>query len=120
DHTFDVAISAFVLFHLPDPTVGLTELRRILRPGGAAGTTVWGDEPTFPALEIWTEELDAHGAPKVAPLRHDLLGDEASMTAALEQAGYDDIHCWAVRHHIEADAELFITHMSSLGGRRRL
>ena len=32
--TFDAIVSGWVLEHLPDPRPGLTELSRVLRPGG--------------------------------------------------------------------------------------
>jgi demethylmenaquinone methyltransferase/2-methoxy-6-polyprenyl-1,4-benzoquinol methylase len=34
DHTFDVAMAAHVLEHLPDPQVALHEMVRVLKPGG--------------------------------------------------------------------------------------
>jgi SAM-dependent methyltransferase len=34
DAEFDCAIAAWVLYHVPDVTVGISELARVLRPGG--------------------------------------------------------------------------------------
>ena len=41
DESFDLGTSTFGLIFFPDPLVGLRELRRVLRPGGAAGIASW-------------------------------------------------------------------------------
>jgi ubiquinone/menaquinone biosynthesis C-methylase UbiE len=44
DGSFDVVVAAFVVNHLPDPAVGLGELRRVTRPGGTVlASTFSGD-----------------------------------------------------------------------------
>jgi SAM-dependent methyltransferase len=60
--TFDSAVPAFVLFHVPDPPAALAEVRRALRRGGAVGLTTWADEPATPASQICDGELGAAGA----------------------------------------------------------
>src|ERR1700694_5002793 len=63
DDQFDVAVVAFVLFHLPRPDRCLAEVNRVLRPGGVVGTVTWGAEHVPAAETIWNEELEASGAP---------------------------------------------------------
>ena len=59
---FDVAIMAFVLFHMPDPMTALGEVRRVLQLRGALGVVTWAEDPPIPASEVWDEELAASGA----------------------------------------------------------
>jgi SAM-dependent methyltransferase len=65
---FDAAFLVFVLFHVPDSPRGLSELARVLRPGGVVAIMTWGAGHVLPAAVIWDEELDAAGArPEVLP-----------------------------------------------------
>ena len=41
DESFDVVVSMFGLMFFPDAARGLTEMRRVLRPGGRAAIGVW-------------------------------------------------------------------------------
>jgi demethylmenaquinone methyltransferase / 2-methoxy-6-polyprenyl-1,4-benzoquinol methylase len=49
DKTFDVVVSAFVLRNLADINQGLTEMKRVLRPGGLLGILDFG-MPQWPLL----------------------------------------------------------------------
>jgi SAM-dependent methyltransferase len=42
DGVFDRALAGFVLSHLPSYESGLTDMVRVLRPGGRLGVTAWG------------------------------------------------------------------------------
>jgi ubiquinone/menaquinone biosynthesis C-methylase UbiE len=41
DGSFDVVLSSFTVFFMPDPTVALTEWRRVLGPGGRIVLSTW-------------------------------------------------------------------------------
>lgn len=45
DGTFDTAVSASTLHDWPDPIAGLTEIRRVLRPGGTLLLVDWDRAP---------------------------------------------------------------------------
>ena len=95
---FDVAVVAFVLFHLPHPQRCLEEVFRVLKPGGAVGTATWGAE-RYPAVNaIWDEELTAAGAVTFLLPATDNRGccnNREKMTQLLEYAGFSDITSWS-------------------------
>jgi SAM-dependent methyltransferase len=93
----DVAVVAFVLFHLPYPERCLTEVNRVLRSGGMVGTITWGAEYPPPANAIWDEELELAGAHVLELPVTDNRGccdDRDKMTALLAQAGFGSSEVW--------------------------
>ncbi|MDQ6880115.1 MAG: methyltransferase domain-containing protein [Candidatus Dormibacteraeota bacterium] len=95
---FEVAVVAFVLFHLPYPDQCLAEVNRVLQSGGAVGTVTWGAERMPPANAIWDEELHAAGA-KVMDLpavdNRACCDSNRKMTTLLGQAGFVTIRVWS-------------------------
>src|SRR5207247_11037717 len=86
---FEVALVAFVLFHLPSPEQCLAELNRVLRPGGSVGTVTWGSEKEPAASAIWDDELQAAGAQVIqlpAVDNRACCDSTPKMTTLLEQA----------------------------------
>ncbi len=95
---FDVAVVAFILFHLPYPELCLTEVNRVLTPGGALGTVTWGPEHMPPANVTWDEELEAAGAQIVelpATDNRACCDSAQKMTTLLAQAGFLSIKVWS-------------------------
>lgn len=41
DHSFDAAIAQLVVHFMADPVAGLTEMKRVTRPGGVVAACVW-------------------------------------------------------------------------------
>ncbi|OLF10342.1 class I SAM-dependent methyltransferase [Actinophytocola xanthii] len=114
---FDVVVQAFMLFHLPEPAAGVREAHRVLRQGGALGVAVWGPETPVPALEIWNEELDRHGAPSDSSLfsRHAVVDSEDKLSTLLGGSGFGEIRVLRVPWSYHPDLEEFVGHRRTLG-----
>lgn len=94
---FEVAVVAFVLFHLPSPERCLGEVNRVLQPGGAVGTVTWGSETQPRASATWDDELQAAGAEVIGLPAVDnraCCDSTQKMTTLLEQAGFVAIRVW--------------------------
>ncbi|CAN5881681.1 hypothetical protein BH18ACT11_BH18ACT11_10920 [soil metagenome] len=64
DGSFDLVVSTLSMHHWADPTVGLAEIGRVLRPGGRA--LVWDFRPgvwSFHARDLPDPVEHAHGSP---------------------------------------------------------
>lgn len=120
--SYDVVVMAFMLFHLADPEAALRDVRRVLYPGGTVGLTTWGRDAIVPALEVWYDELDRHGAPPGGPFiaQHDLMDTPVRLRTLLANAGYGEIRIEVIPWSHQPSAEEFIARHTALGvtGRR--
>ncbi len=76
DHTFDMAVMALVIFFVPDPTKGVTEMARVVRPGGTVATYVWDMVDGGHPLELMHTEMHALGFTAPRPPRSDFSAGE--------------------------------------------
>jgi len=98
---FDLALLAFVLFHVPDPTAALREVRRVVRAGGTVALLTWGEPDSTPGQALWIEELDARGAPPdprdPSVMQFALMDTAEKLGGLLEGAGLEPVHIWSER-----------------------
>ncbi len=62
-NSFDLAIAAHVLYHLPDLDLGLRELARVIKPGGKLLVTTNADSVNPLVLEVHYRALQTLGIP---------------------------------------------------------
>lgn len=95
---FEVAVVAFVLFHLPYPDQCLAEVARVLQPGGVVGTVTWGSENVPRANAVWDDELQASRAQVIelpAVDNRACCDSTQKITKLLEQSGFVSIKVWS-------------------------
>ena len=95
---FDVALVAFVLFHVPNPERCLSEVNRVLKRGGTAGTVTWGAERIPLANAIWDEELETSGAHVLelpATDNRACCDNAEKVTALFEHTGFIVTRVWS-------------------------
>lgn len=117
DGGFDVAVVAFMLFHLPDPPAGLREVRRVLAGGGVLAIATWGPDHPVKAIDVWHEELDRHGAPPDARLvsNHGAVDTPEKLGELVRSAGFADVELGPVPWEYRPTPERFIEHHLALG-----
>jgi len=96
DQSFDAAICAFGLLHLPDSERAIAEGYRVLKPGGAYAFSVWSTPEKAKLLGLVSEAVMNNADTSVTlppgpPFFH--FSDPAVSVAALERAGFRDIVC---------------------------
>ncbi len=115
----DLALMAFMLFHLESPAAAVREARRVLRADGRLATLTWGREPESEASRIWTACLDEAGAAPADPatrVRHDAVDTPAKVEALARAAGFGTVRAWADGMACAIDPEHLLRLRTSLGG----
>jgi ubiquinone/menaquinone biosynthesis C-methylase UbiE len=108
--SFDVITMLFMLFHLPHPVDGLAEAHRVLRRGGVVATATWGEDESWPVMEVWNDELDRFGADEGGPLlsQHEYVDTPEKMDMHLRDARFTDVEAWIGTLEHEWDVESFV------------
>lgn len=93
DESFDVVIASFVLMFVPDPVKAVSEMWRVLRPGGRLVITVWealDQNPVYAGLvDIARRRIDdAAGSSLAWPFA---LGEKGKLVKICESAGISGI-----------------------------
>jgi ubiquinone/menaquinone biosynthesis C-methylase UbiE len=89
DDSFDVALCALGLMYAPDPARALSEMYRVVRPGGRAAAVVWGRRDRCGWAEIFPI-VDARVQSEVCPLFFQ-LGTGDRLLQLFEDAGFDRV-----------------------------
>lgn len=95
DATFDVVTAAFVLHLLPDPAAALTEIARVLRPGGLLAFTVPGPLPPGAQPADNANELFAEFSRHIAPASQ--IAAPFAEIPVMTAAGFRDIERTAIQ-----------------------
>jgi len=92
DGAFDRVLCGLGLMFFPEADKSLTEMRRVLRPGGLAVFSVWGEEARAPlvssALQCIRRLLPPPRAERLSPFR---FGQPKRLQQTLEAAGFAEI-----------------------------
>ena len=87
DASFDAAAMALVLSFLPDPAKAASEMRRIVRPGGWAGTYMWVPKTGSPGIPFIRAGLEL-GLGKPLPMPGHEAAQLPAMVSLWKQAGF--------------------------------
>ena len=89
ENTFDVATCALGLMYFPDPDTSLTEIYRVLKPGGRAVVAVWGSRKNCGWSGVFPI-VDERVKTDVCPMFFN-LGENDTIKYPFEKAGFKDI-----------------------------
>lgn len=104
DGQFDAVLANFVVNHVGQPRLALTELRRVTTPGGHVAVTIW-PHPQSPAIAMLTRAIRDCGlnrpSQSLAPA-DDFPRTEAGLRGLLAAAGLGNSTCRLIRWQLGA------------------
>lgn len=89
DDAFDVVTCQAAIFFFPDPTGALTEMGRVIRPGGRVVVQAFSSLPAQPAYGPWVDMVARHAGPDAVTMlgTYWTHGDPESMRSRCDDAG---------------------------------
>lgn len=95
DASYDVVVCRMGLMLVPDPDLALTEIRRVLRPGGRLAAATWGEASANPWLAsvgmVAMMQGVVQGGPPVGPGSPFSLADPDDLRARAGAAGFAEV-----------------------------
>lgn len=108
EDSFDVAINSLGMMYYPDPDKAISEMCRVLKPGGRAVALVWGNRKACGWADIFPI-VDNRVESDVCPLFFQ-LGTGENLHKAFERAGFNEIKTerMTVTLNYETDEEAIV------------
>lgn len=94
DGDFDAALAQLVVNFLADPERGLTEMRRVVRPGGVVAACVWDYPGEMTLLRVFWEAAASLDPERVAGVDERVVMDfdeEGELAVLFRRAGLEDV-----------------------------
>lgn len=114
DNIFDKATCALGLMYFPDPEIALSEMLRVLKPGGKAVAAVWGSRKKCGWAEIFPivdERVNTH----VCPMFFN-LGESEVLKYTFENVGFKDIDFKKIQTKLKYSSSKEACDATFLGG----
>jgi len=90
DASFDAAVMALVIFFVPDPAKSVSEMVRVVRPGGTVSAYAWNFSAAGFPYTVIQDALRAHGVtPPLPP--HPEIAQEDTLRALWTESGLDTV-----------------------------
>ena len=99
DRSFDAVVCGYGVIHVPEPEKALSEMHRVLRPGGRLATSVWEAPKPSNGFGLIFGAIKSHGSLDVSlPHGPDFFqfSDQEKLAAALEGAGFHAVSVQSV------------------------
>jgi SAM-dependent methyltransferase len=125
DQAFHIVLASFVLSHVPDYTITLSEMLRVTRSGGTVAVSNWAP-PSDPYSAAWNELLAGaisrseveRASEEVAPWEAH-FSQPGTLHAALSMAGFAQVISFEIAVESDCTVEQFLE-QRALSGTGRL